>query len=283
MKTNVKIPRNPPAIALITPDDISLNYFCRGKEITLSSSDYHSGLHAGMDSKLSAILNQSNARGCRLIIVLSAQLTLYSQQEFPPDLSQAQIGELLKLQLLNRCDSGEINTFYDYFLLKKTESASTYGLIEARKDILGGWMSIFELHGLNSVAIVSQPIVLINHMLKNFDNSQARWQIVCLLPSRMVIAYINQKRLEKITEHVTSDEICHSDSMTELVMTHLGGESPTAGVPTLVLDTIDCGIVEAPGKNIRIFAGFDKEKVPGEITIKWLRADHDTYESVALA
>lgn len=283
VKTNIKITRNPPALALITPDDVSLNYFYQGKELTLAGSEHSHGSETDLESNLSAALTQCRLSRSRLIMILSAQLTLFSEQQFPPGLSDAQIDDLFQLQLSNRTDTNEISTFYDYFLLKKSATSSTYGLIEARKDDVNRWMTIFKHHGHQPVAVVPQPIVLINHILKNLEPGSQSLQIVCLLSARIFIALVNQKQVEKISEYAISSDRFSGNSILGIVNRHLAGQSPKADHPTLVFDAADCGIADEAAGELQVMRGFDKERVPGENTFKWLRADDDFYQSVALA
>jgi hypothetical protein len=198
-------------------------------------------------------------------------------------MSDAQIGDLFQLQLSNRTDSGDIDTYYDYFLLKKSTSSSTYGLIEARKDVLDNWMSVFELHRHRPVAIFSQPFVLINYILNNFELDSDRLHIVCLLAARVFIALVNQKQVEKISEYAVSTDRGNIDSIVSTIDRYLAEQNSKTGYPTLIFDAIDCGIADKPAADVRVFRDIDQEKVPGENTFKWLRADYDFYQSVALA
>ena len=283
MKTNVKISRKMPAAAFITPADFSLNYYHNGKELTVESSVQSAGFNDTIESKITVVLNQVDSSPCALVIILSADLTLYSEQVFPRDLSDVQIDELVMLQLLKRTDSGELNTFYDYFLLTKTQASSTYGLIEARKDVLQRWVNIFKKHGFNSVAIVSQPIVLINYILKNSDINVDRFKIICLLPTRIVIAHIRDYHVEKITEHVIPGDLPTANSLVSRIVNLIDEDDPGSNPPIILLDTVECSISNGLAENFRIFPGFHKEQVLGENTIKWLRAEYDIYKSVALA
>ena len=287
MITNVKIRRKLPAIILITPDDFSLNYYYQGKELTINSSAFETKFNDDLESKLSAVLKQIKHRPCRLIIVLSAQLTLLSEQEFPAKLSAAQIDELFRLQLSKRTPCAEINTFYDYFLLKETVHSSTYGLIEARKDVLSAWITIFERYDFKPVSIVSQAIVLINHVIRNSEISSDWMQIVCLLPARIMIAHVISGQVEKVTEHVTSATVHKLDSMVNIIKTLLLQELAEVNHPTIILDAVNCGITDQVIghviDNYMVFPGFPMEKINGENTFKCLRTENDMYQSVALA
>lgn len=283
VKTNINFARNPAALALITPDDVSLNYYFQGREFALTGSGLADALDAGIECGLQAVLNQCRLNRCNLIIILSAQLTLFSEQQFPPGLSEAQIDDLFKLQLSDRTGTAGITTFYDYFPLKKSASACTYGLVEARKDVLGKWITIFEQHGHHPVAVLSQPIVLINHILKNYEFGSQKQVIVCILPARIFIFFVNKKQVEKITEHATSTDSGKLGSIVNTIDRHLDEGAGWADHPTQIFDAVDSGMDDDPGNDIRIWHILDQEQVPGENTFKWIRADYDFYQSVALA
>lgn len=283
MKTNLKISRIPPALAHITPDHVSLSYYCRGRECMLASSRLIDGPYADIESRLAGVLNQYSSGRQRLIMILSAQLTLYSEQQLPPGLTEAQIDELFRLRLAERAGSGETETFYDYFPLKQSATCSSYGLIEARKDMLTNWVSLFEHHGLDTVAVVSEPVVLINHILNHFDPGLRRRQIVCLMPARLFIARINGQQVERIFERVMTTDIVSGKSIISDIHGHLAADDRKAAVPTLVFDAIDCGVADDPAAQLKVIREGKKEMVPGENTFKWLRANHDFYQSAALA
>lgn len=283
MKTNVKIPRTYPAIAFFAADNFSLSYHYKGEELTVQSSTQLTGFKNSIEDRISVVLKQIDCSSGKLIIILSSEFTLYSEQIFPAGLSDTQIGELLILQLSKRTDSGEINTFYDYFLLKKTQASSTYGLIEARKDVVCTWMDIFKNYGFNSVALLPQPIVLINYILKNSDINVEKFKIVCLLSTRMIAASIQDNHVQKISETVIQVDPGSANSVANQITHQLDEESCGSKVPVIILDTIESGICDGLADNFRIFPGFHKEHVLGENTIKWLRADYDLYKSIALA
>ncbi len=283
VKTNVKNHQKFPAVAYFSPENFSLNYYHQGKAVSVDSTDLAVGYYRDIENKITAVLNRVEHNGCALIIILCAQLVLYSEQIFPGELSDPEIGELLEMLLLKRADSGEILTFYDYFLLKHTQTSSVYGLIEARKDLLTRWMKIFENDGFSTIAVVSQPIILINYMMRNMAKVEHRFVIVCLLSARIFIAHVDENRVEKITEHVTSTDLLSANSIASLIVDYLDEKLLNSNHPVIILDTINCGIAEELAVNFRIYQDFPKEQVLGENTVKWLRAENDMYQSVALA
>ena len=283
MKTNVKISRIPPAFAVITDDSFLLENYFKGKFYSVDSRTKISDSSSSLERKIAA-LNRSKITPCRLIIVLSAQLTLYSEQVFPSDLSAEQMGELLMLQLAKRTGSADITTYYDYFLLRKTDNSSVYGLLEARKDIIDSWIDGFKLIGLDTVAVISQPIILINQVIKHININTGAFQIVCVLSSRYFIAYIKNRQVEKIVERVMLTDSHSCQSLAKLILNHLlddGIYQPDHSV--IILDAVDCGVVNELNENFTSFSDFNYELSLDENTINWLRAEYDMYQSIALA
>ena len=287
MKTNVKTSRVSPAFAFITPENFSLEYYHSNDCHVVDSSIAFAELSGSIESKIPIVLDQLNLDPGGLIIILSAQLTLYSEQVFPNGLSSPQIGELLVLQLLKRLSSASTATYYDYFFLKKAKESSTYGLIEARRDVLNKCMDGFEHCGLETLAIVSQPIVLLNYILENNSITTDLYKIVCILDLRIYIASIKDNHVEELIEHVTAPESLSAASMANIVISQLDLDSHGLNQPIIIVDTLDCGVAqelaERRADNIRIDPNFIPEKTLGENTIKWLRIEDDMYKSVAMA
>lgn len=283
MKTYVKTRRIPPAVAFITPENLTLNYYHKGVEFSQDSTALPALADQGIEGKIKALLYRVDCEACDLVIILSGQLTLFTELVFPGNLSDTQVGELVWLQLLKRTQSAEINTYYDYFLLRKTPDSSIYALIEARKDFLQSWMRIFRASGFRPVAAISQPIVLFNYITQNIDLDTRQFEIACLLPTRIYLGQIVNNKLQKMTEHVISADSCNPASLSNFIIDDLAMQADMPNYPIVILDTFNCGVTDNIAGNVRHFPGFVRENVLGENTIKWLRSENDMYQSVALA
>ena len=287
MKTNVKTSRISPAFAFITADEFSLQYQHGNQNRVIDSRIALPGASHCTENKISSLLSQIQLDSDRLIIILSAELTLFSEQVFPSGLSDPQIGELLELQLSKRASSAEISTFYDYFLLKRNKESSLYGLIEARKDLINRWISCFKNSGLKTVAILSEPIVLLNYILKYKATDTGSYRIVCMLNSRIYIGCVEGNHLVQLKEQMAQVESLPAASLAALVKNQLDAGDHALTMPLVIVDAVDCGVAQVLADDLddtdHLFKNLSLQQTLGENLINWLRKNDDTYQSVAMA
>ena len=282
MKTNQNSKRNIPAIAYLSEDQLILSVYFEGqfqliRQKFAENCDFEK---QQLSNKLQSFLRKS--KKARVSIILSNRLVLYSQLKLPINLSNQEIAELIGIQLSQRQQDSQIDTYYDYFVLHELEDSLMFGLFEARKDKLDTVIQVLSDQGFKIALIIPQALIVLNQIIQKNNKAVKKYQIISSVDDQVIVA---QTENEKLIEIWQLDK--NKNQTYDMIYPEILSQ----------LNKSDCYEVISFGLNVEKFnqylsstdykiTNFVSLSTQSDMTlliINWMREQYDRYKSVALA
>ncbi len=273
MKTNLKSKRNPPTIVFLSECEVTLSLFYQGQFHVIQQN-----CSKNMEFELPTEL----CKNLKVVIVLSNHLVLYSQLKLPLGLADEEVAELVALQLARRGQDSQLDTYYDYCLVRELDDNAIFSLFEARKDKLNSIIDALEDHGFKVSMIIPQGLVIINQIIRNNNLVDKNYQIICRLQRQILMAYIDKDELLEIHQIYLNPNQIELSIVAELKARQ--SETKFSHVISLGLDLFKLNeYADDVDINFVDFESLSTGNDLTSVTINWMREQYDIYQSITLA
>ena len=283
MKTNAKSRQKWPVFAYLHSTGLSLDISSKTQTKFIQKTIAGNQPFESLVVECMAEANQLNANLRCAAIILSAELTLYWEQVFPVGLSDAELNELLHLQLQNRNHANTSDVCFDYFAIQHTQQESTYGLFEAKQDILQQVLDVFADNGWQTVLVVPQIIVLINQLIRTHVLTGQTHLLCVLLEKRVYIAHVVKQRVNAIDERVFSESELNIDLIDTYLRDNQLVDPGDENTVVLVMNWHSTTPPQSAEVCFKLHPDNSAVACQPRTTISWLKQHYDLYKSATLA